>query len=344
MAAHHTGRRSLERLRRGSAREFGYDGQTGAAFASWQDDLRRELETVLGFPTIRATGADASDLAPERLEAEAKDGYERQTWHVRTEPDLRVPFHLLVPDGGEPPYPVVLAVHGHTDDGKALAVGDVDEDRPEVVEERRDFARQAVNRGHTVLAPDMRAFGDLAGPEPDADGYRSCTRLQKVGQLFGRTLAGERTWDVLRLVDFVEQRPTLDGGRIGIVGHSGGAAVSMFAAALDERLAPVALNSYFCTFDESIVAIDHCECNYVPGIRRVGEMWDIAGAIVPRPLAVVTGDDDPIFPVAGTRRAFDELTEIYGAADAAGACELTVASGTHRFYPDAVWPFVDEHL
>lgn len=83
---------------------------------------------------------------------------------------------------------------------------------------------------------------------------------------------GERAWDVLHLVDFIEQQSTLDADRIGIMGHSDGAAVSLFAAALDERLAFVALNSYFCAFEESIVAIDHCECNYVPGLRRLGEI------------------------------------------------------------------------
>lgn len=332
----------LERLDRGSACEYGYEGQTGVAFAAWQDTIREELASVLGVPAIRATGS--FELDPECLTTETKDGYERQTWQVRTEPDFRVPFDLLLPDAGEPPYPVVLAIHGHCEDGRALTVGEVDDDRPEIADERRDFARQAVNRGYAALAPDMRAFGDLAGPTPDGDDYRSCTRLQKVAQLFGRTLAGERTRDILQLLEFVERQSVLDADRIGIVGHSGGGAAAMFAAALDDRLAPVAVSSYFCTFDASIVAIDHCECNYVPGIRRMGEMWDIAGAIAPRPLAVVTGDEDPIFPVEGTRRAFDELTEIYTAADAVTACDLTVASGAHRFYPDAVWSFVDDTL
>ncbi|RKD89216.1 alpha/beta hydrolase family protein [Halopiger aswanensis] len=342
MTASHEMKQYLERLNGGTTREYGYEGQTGVAFAAWQDAIQKELASVLGLPAIRATGS--SDPAPERLTTETKDGYERQTWQIRTEPDFRVPFDLLLPEASEPPYPVVLAIHGHCEDGRALTVGEIPADRPEIAEERRDFARQAVDRGYAALAPDMRAFGDLAGPEPDADGYRSCTRLQKVAQLFGRTLAGERVWDILQLLEFVERRSVLDAERIGIVGHSGGAAAAMFAAALDDRLAPVALNSYFCTFDASIVAIDHCECNYVPGIRRVGEMWDVAGAIAPRPLAVVTGDEDPIFPVEGTRRAFDELTEIYAAADAVDACDLTVASGVHRFYPDAVWPFVDARL
>ncbi|AHG01651.1 hypothetical protein HALLA_04425 (plasmid) [Halostagnicola larsenii XH-48] len=168
--------------------------------------------------------------------------------------------------------------------------------------------------------------------------------MQKISQLFGRTLAGERTWDVLRLVDFVENEEILDDSRIAITGHSGGAAVSMFAAALDERLSPVALNAYFCTFKDSIIAIDHCECNYVPGIFRLGEMWDIAGAIAPRQLTIATGDEDPIFPINGTKRAFSRLEQIYLNAGAEDACELFVGSGAHRYYPKGVWPTIEKHL
>lgn len=342
MTAEEKFQQRLARLLRASSREYGYGGQTGAALTAWQNTLRQELSRVLGIPTVRAAGP--CDLDPERRGTTERDGYEHQQWHVQTEPGVRVPFSLLVPNDEEPPHPVVLTIHGHCEDGKELTVGNVADDRAEITEERRDFARQAVQRGYAALAPDMRAFGELAGPEPGAEGYRSCTRLQKTAQLFGRTLGGERTWDILCLADFIEREPTLETDRIAVTGHSGGAAVSLFAAALDDRLAPVALNAYFCTFEDSIVAIDHCECNYVPGILRLGEMWDIAGAIAPRPLAVVTGDDDPIFPVEGTRRAFAQLQAIYRNAGAKDACELSVGSGAHRFYPDHVWPVIETHL
>lgn len=344
MTAQEEFQQQLDRRLRTTSREHGYDGETGTALTAWQETVRDQLETVLGFPALRAAGS--CDPEPELRETVVRDGYERQRWHIRTEPGMCIPFYLLVPEDSEQPCPVVLTIHGHCEDGKELTVGNVADDRPEITEERRDFARQAVQRGYAALAPDMRAFGELTKPEsePDADGYRSCTRLQKTAQLFDRTLAGERTWDVLCLVDFIVNEPMLDANRIAITGHSGGAAVSLFAAAVDDRLAPVALNSYFCTFEDSIVAIDHCECNYVPGIVRLGEMWDIAGAIAPRPLAVITGDDDPIFPVDGTKRAFARLQTIYRNAGVRNACELSVGAGAHRFYPDHVWPSIEAHL
>lgn len=331
-------------LYRESERKHRYVGQTGSAFTDWQEAFRDDLRTVLGHHVIRDNRAD--DGSVQQLNTVVKEEYERQEWVVRTERRVHVPFYLLLPTGTKPPFPVVLTVHGHNETGKELSVGVYHDDkqRKEITEQRRDMAVQAVRRGYASIAPDMRAFGTLADSESEQEGQRACTNMQKNAQLYGRSLAGERVWDVLRLVDVVEDWPTLDADRIGITGHSGGAAVALFAAALDDRISPVAPNSYLCTFRDSIIAIDHCECNYVPGVLRLGEMWDVAGLIAPRPLVVTTGERDRIFPVEGTRRAFEKLREIYTAADAQEQCELYVGDDGHRFYEKGVWPFVQTHL
>ncbi len=342
MRTEHWYQRQIAREFERTAREHGYEGQIGDAFEDWQSTMRDQVEKRLGFSAIRAHGPPPR--AATQRECVQLDGYERQLWHIRTEEDFFVPFYLLVPTDRSPPFPTVIAVHGHCADGKALTVGAVDDQRKEIASERRDIARQAVKRGYAAVAPDMRAFGALSGPATDSDGGRACTTLQKRSQLFGRTLAGDRCWDLLRLVDWIDTQSHLDSEAIAITGHSGGAAVALFGAALDDRIAAVVLNAYFCTFEDSIVAIDHCACNYVPGILRLGEMWDIAGAIAPRPLTIVTGDDDPIFPVRGTRHAFENVQSLYQNVGAAQACRLRVCSGGHRFYPKQVWPEIANSL
>lgn len=332
-----------ERLFRDHDRRHAYDGQTGAAFRAWQDDLRAELREVLGLPVVEAAGVPS--LAPERHETVAGSGFERQRWTIRTETGFRLPFWLLVPDDPDPPYPVTVALHGHGDGGTAVTVGQpqTDQQRREVREERRDMAVQAVERGHAALAPTMRGLGELANGADEERGYRTCHTLQLHAQLFGRSLAGDRVWDVTRLLDFVDGRDDLDDDSVTVTGHSGGGAAALFVAAVDERVDLAAVSSYFCTFADSIAALDHCECNYVPGVAALGEMADVAGLVAPRPFVAVNGDDDHIFPVTGTRRAFDRLQRIYAAADAPDNCALHVGDGGHRYYPDGVWPFVEEH-
>ncbi|MFB6135237.1 MAG: alpha/beta hydrolase family protein [Halobacteriaceae archaeon] len=321
-----------------------HDGETGDDFEAWQSAFRDDLREALGFPVVEARGD--CDLAPKRLETEQLHGYERQKWVVETEPGFHVPFYLLVPDGEEPPHPVVLAVHGHNETGKELYVGRYrdEEERRSIAEGERDIAVQAVERGYAAVAPDMRGFGELANPDDRREGRGHCRTMQLHAQLFGRTLVGDRAWDATRLVDFVERRPELDGDRVAITGNSGGGTVSLFAGAVDERLSPVVPSSYFCTFADSIGSVHHCACNYVPGVARLGEMWDLAGLVAPRPFRAVAGRDDEIFPVEATRRAFDELQSIYGAAGAGERCSLYVGDGGHRYYADGAWPFVEAHL
>lgn len=337
---------------RGTDRRFGYDGETGPAFETWRAEFRDALRGVLGFPAIRAAGE--SDLDPRRhaattVSAAGTATHERQTWSVRSEPGVRVPFHLLVPESADPPYPVVLALHGHAERGKELAVGAVEGEaaRRHVAEERRDIARQAVERGYAALAPDVRGFGELttrAGEGADDSESKPCVRWQKTAQLVGRSLVGERVWDARRLASFVERRPELDADRLALTGHSGGGTAALFAAALDDRFSPVVPCASVCPFEDALVPREHCLCNYVPGVRRHGEIWDVAGLIAPRPLRVVAGEDDSLFPIEGTRRAADRIRAIYRGAGAAGDFGLFVGDGGHRFYPGGAWPFVDRHL
>lgn len=95
---------------------------------------------------------------------------------------------------------------------------------------------------------------------------------------------------------------------------------------------------YVCTFRASLGSIEHCECNYVPGIARYFEMADLAALIAPRPLVVVTGRQDPIFPFSGVEETVDTIRQIYAAAGAPERCRLVVGEGGHRFYAPEAWP------
>ncbi|WP_459193229.1 alpha/beta hydrolase family protein [Halosimplex sp. J119] len=333
--------RWTERLFRDHERHRAYDGQTGEAFQQWQAESREDLRSVLGLPVIEEAGVPS--LAAERVETTDEGGYEREEWRLRTESNFRLPVSLLVPDDHEPPYPVAITLHGHGEGGRAVATGrpETDQQRREVEEEERDMAVQAVEHGYAAFAPTTRGLGDLANHADEELGYRTCHTLQLHAQLFGRSLAGDRVWDVTRLLDFVEERDRFDDDRIVLTGHSGGGATTLFAAAIDQRIDVAAVSSYFCSFEESIAAMDHCECNYLPGVLGVGEQWDIAGLIAPRPFIAVNGKEDHIFPIEGARRAFDHLETIYEAADAPEHCALYEGDGGHRYYADGVWPFVE---
>lgn len=331
----------------GTERKFDYRKVLQSdEWATWQHDFREEIQRILGLPSLLKVGSQL-DLGPETVEESDYDTFRLEKVYITAEPSVKLPFYLLLPKHRKPPFPLVLTPHGHERRGKEVSVGRyVDE-----AEERRalahecDIALQAVHEGYAVIAPDVRGFWEMSRREDlEHNQNNSCSELQRRALMLGRTLIGERVYDIGRLIDYATTRPEIDTTQIVITGNSGGGTVALFAAACDNRITLAVPASYFCTFKDSILSISHCSCNVVPGIMQLGEMYDVAGLIAPRPVLMVHGEQDPIYPVQGTLEAFQHLQAIYRAMGVENHCELYIGSEGHRYYKKRVWPFIREHL
>jgi dienelactone hydrolase len=313
--------------------------------ATWQKEWREQLNTLLGLTAIRALAATAP-VSARSAELREFESYTREKLFVLTEPGIEIPCYLLLPKQRSGPLPLVLAPHGHALRGKEIHVGNYldEEDRALGEDGERDIALQAVAQGYAVIAPDVRGFYEMSRREDFEKSVNSCQTLQNIAMMYGRTLIGERVHDMGRLIDYAATRPEIDAGRVIITGNSGGGTVSLFTAAIDERIKVAVPGSYFCTFFDSVISIRHCPCNVVPGILRFGEMPDVAGLIAPRPFLALNGRQDEIFPIEATRRAFAQLKELYGAMGHPERCELFEGEGGHRYYKARVWEFVREFL
>jgi dienelactone hydrolase len=151
---------------------------------------------------------------------------------------------------------------------------------------------------------------------------------------------GLRVLEARRLVDWLRARPDLDGERLGAMGISGGGALCLLHAALDQRVRAAVISGYLCDWRASIFAVHHCTCNYVPGLARFGGISDLAGLVAPRPLLAEAGERDPLFPLAGVRRSAARLRAIYARSGAGGAARLSVFPGRHRIDGRAAYPFL----
>ena len=120
--------------------------------------------------------------------------------------------------------------------------------------------------------------------------------------------------------------------------------MTLFTSAVDSRITACAPSCYFSSFAESILAIHHCECNFVPGLQPVAEMSDLAGLVAPRPMLIVAGTKDPIFPIGAARKSFAAARKIYAAAGERNNLELFEGRGGHRYYGQRVWDFFREKL
>jgi len=92
------------------------------------------------------------------------------------------------------------------------------------------------------------------------------------------------------------------------------------------------------------MSIFHCACNYVPGLYQVAEMSDVMGLFAPRPVVIVAGKKDEIFPIGAVRSSFKKLKRIYRAAGAESRCHLVVGGEGHQFYAALAWPIALKQL
>ena len=148
--------------------------------------------------------------------------------------------------------------------------------------------------------------------------------------MHGRTLLGERVWDGMCATTWLLSREDVTGG-LGCTGHSGGGTTALFLSALDERIKAILVSGYFNSFRGSILAMGHCECNYIPGILELAEMGDIAALIAPRPFCALNGEMDEIYPVAFAREQFETVHKAYELHNASRTCQLSVHSGGHAY-------------
>ena len=66
-----------------------------------------------------------------------------------------------------------------------------------------------------------------------------------------------------------------------LMGESGGGTATYYTACIDDRFELYVPIVALCTYEESIMAISHCTCNYIPGIAKYFDMGDLAILIAP---------------------------------------------------------------
>ncbi|OGV49565.1 MAG: hypothetical protein A2017_16410, partial [Lentisphaerae bacterium GWF2_44_16] len=258
-----------------------------------------------------------------------------------SEPFSDVPAYICLPGNVKPPYSVAICLQGHsTGMHNSIGVDRDDEKKKIQVEGDRDFAIGCMKRGIAALCIEQRSFGLRRELKQKKISPHGCHDAVMHSLELGRTLLGERVYDVDRGIDYLSGRKDIDMKSICVMGNSGGGTVSVYAAALLPRISFAMPSCSFCTFRDSIMSIYHCSDNYVPGIMKYAEMADVMGLFAPKPLVIVCGKDDEIFPVNAVKKAFGDLKRIYKAAGAEKNCHLVIGEGGHRFYADDSWPFM----
>ncbi|MBC7319571.1 acetylxylan esterase [bacterium] len=325
----------------GQPRVYEFKAETVEEWKEWRVSLKNKLIELLGgFP-------ERIPLEPEVLERKEFDAYFRERIVFNSAPDVSVVGYLLIPKGVEFPVPGVVALHGHGY-GKDDIVGIWEDGTERTIPDgyQKDFAISLVKSGFVTLAIEQACFGERREPEDiNKDKYQSsCRKVSFWAMLLGKTVLGMRVWDVMRAIDYLETRKEVNSSSIGVMGISGGGMTSLFSSALDERIKAVVVSGYLNTFKDSILSIYHCECNYVPGILKYAEMYDIAGLIAPRALLVESGTKDNIFPIKATEFAISKVKRVYELLGVPEKLDVDIFEGRHQISGRKAYEFLKREL
>ena len=250
---------------------------------------------------------------------------------------MSVPAYLLVPDGRTEPGPAILASHGHGP-GKALVVGLETTDAP-----NGDYAHQLARHGYVVLAPDLRCFGERADWNPP--GIYACDINLVHATMAGLNPLTQNLLDLTRCLDVLADHPLVDPARIGMVGLSLGATMTLFVAAWDQRVAAAVVSGFFSSWAEAHkVPWNMCGSQVLAGMLGMIEHVDLGALVAPRPLLVQTGTQDLIFPLAAANASFAELAKVYEHLGARDRLVHDVFDGDHEWHGEMPTAFLDRWL
>ncbi len=305
-----------------------YDGVTGReSCLAVSAGIRRKLKDLIA---IDAIPGKIYELKPIIIATADRGEYVQETLSVEICWGWNMLCYLLTPK--KPSSSGVVAVCGHgygcrqiirqSKNGGYRVINFLDN-------YQKNFAAELAIHGNTVIVPEPIGFGEAKN---DSDAYKpfysnSCSKISELTLLYGLTTASLRIYQVMRCIDLLKARGF---NKAGCMGISGGGLVTLYSACLDERITRAAVSGYINTFKDSVMAMWHCPDNYIPGILRIGEIYDFASAIAPRKLLIESGTKDRLFPREGVKTALANISRIYRETEAEENLIVDVFEGGHR--------------
>jgi hypothetical protein len=171
---------------------------------------------------------------------------------------------------GDGPFPAVLSPHGHWINGRLENTA---------INSGPGRAIGLARQGFVVFTHDMIGYNDSRQLTHTFGGRRE--------NLWGLSLSGLQLWNSIRALDFLETLPYVRRDGFGVTGESGGGTQTFLLAAVDERVAVAAPVNMI-----SLHMQGGCLCENLPGLRLDTTNVEIAAAIAPRPLLMVSATGD----------------------------------------------------
>jgi hypothetical protein len=293
-------------------RSMRYTSRAKDRAIAWKKDLRAKLADLLKIDDLLSSKTPIP-FNPKTVSSEKRAKYVFHEMEINSTKTRRIKIVLTLPTNLKGPQPAVLAIAGHGGN------------RHKCYESARygRFAHLLAEKGYVTISTSVSRH--------------------KVYEK-GRTLMGERLWDLMRCVDFLTSLKEVDSRRIGCAGLSLGGEMTMWLGAMDQRLTATVSAGFLTRMDQ--MEKNHCMCWKFPGLRQLVDFSDIYSMTAPRALLCQNGLKEPPsqFPVSIARQALKEIGLIYTDFKRPENLGLVAHKGGHEIDAPSLLAFFDKHL
>lgn len=300
-----------------------------------RDATRKELLALLGKLPPRPDPRKVRVTSRERRER--REGYTLERFEFHNGVDMVVPGLLLIPDGLK--GPTIIGLHGHASTKESVCT---DESKMQCI------GPEMVRKGYVVAAIDAYFNGERVGHGPR--GARESkipqeSSLFKLNLWLGRILWGMMLRDEQCLIDYLETRPEVDAARIGATGISMGCVRGSLLMAIDDRIAAHVGVACFTRYQNLIAhgrLNSHAVYFYVPGMLAHFDTEAMYALCAPRPMLMLSGEEEGLAPVSGIEVLERKLGRIYGLYDKPENFRSIIYKGTgHEYLPEMKSEMID---
>lgn len=290
--------------------------KTAARIREYQQEMRRFfIEQLGGFP-------DGTPLNDRVTGNKDYDGFRVEKVIYESVPGFYVTALMYLPLSA-PPYPGVLLLCGHTENGKAGY---------------QEAGMLMAKSGLACLCPDpigqgeRRQLLDEIG-NPVFESSTTEHNIEGVAPiLLGNNIASHMIWDGIRSIDYLVSRPDIDAGRIGCTGNSGGGNMTSYLMALDDRILSAAPSCFISTTrrkNESPGPGD-AEQNIHAQTAYGMDHPDYILMRAPKPTLILSATRDYV-PVEGAWEAFRQAKRLYTRLGHGERVSMIEADDEHGF-------------
>jgi len=285
-----------------------------------------------------------------QFDAQVIDEVDRGTYLARKvtfnlSANSRVLGLLLVPKG-QGPFPAAILYHDHGarfDIGKEKMIapwGDPARQQASTAWTQRYFSGrhpgdELAKRGYVVFATDALGWGDRGAMTYDMQQALAANFFQ-----LGSSLAGLMALEDTRAATFLASLPEVNPRQVAAVGFSMGAFRAWQAAALSDAITATVAVNWMATTEGLMVSGNNqlrggsAWTMLHPGLQRFLDYPDVASLAAPKPMLLLAGEQDELFPLESVHAAYAKMGAVWSAWKAADKLTTKFWPGGHVFEQD----------